>query len=117
VTCHCPKTARRTHAASAFNEQCGSTEASTPAFDCRLFPDGWLIAGGADPNRFPAPESRWRAGAPQQVRHPFVLPSDRHVHGVERPHLWLSQTSDDKDRSAPFWIISSIILRLPVTTK
>ena len=58
-----------------------------PPLDCQLFPDGWLIAGGGDPNRFPAPDSRWRAGAPQQVRHPFVLPSDGHVHGVERPHL------------------------------
>jgi hypothetical protein len=29
----------------------------------------------------------------------------------------LSQTSDDNDRSAPFLIISSIILMLPVTTK
>ena len=29
----------------------------------------------------------------------------------------LSQTSDDKDRSAPFLIITSIILMLPVTTK
>jgi hypothetical protein len=33
-------------------------------------------------------------------------------HSVE-----LSQTSDDRDRSAPFLIISSIILMLPVTTK
>jgi hypothetical protein len=29
----------------------------------------------------------------------------------------LPQTSDDNDRSAPFLIISSIILMLPVTTK
>jgi DDE family transposase len=43
-----------------------------------LFPDGWLLAGGGDPNRFPAPDSRWRAGVPQQVGHPFVLPSGPH---------------------------------------
>ena len=54
------------------------------------FPHGWSIAGGGDPNRFPAPDARWRACAPQQVRHPFVLPSDGHVHGVE----WEAETQD-----------------------